>query len=751
MNPDELAEAIRLRDAGRIRKLLCEGEPPTIRSGARAETELWDFKADVPHGKPEWARVARHVLAFHNHRGGILVFGIRDGDLGFMGATDRLDSKVFNDKIRRYVGDRIWVDFHRESIQSDQSYLGLAIIPPRGPAIGYFQADAPLVDGKREFVKGDSARRVGDSSRVMKRQEALAHEASLSIAPTGSPYAVDIPFFRILALETEHFIQRPELGDAIKKALADPRTSVTSLVGIGGSGKTTLATWAALDAQEHGTFDFIVSITAKDRELTTEGIESLRSAETTFEALLDSIADVLGFGDLKTVELTAREAEIRSLLENSNGLLYVDNLETVDDPRVVTFLDDLPVGVRALVTSRRSTVRVSVRPVDVGPLSTAEARSLVRSLEPEPGLGYVANLTDAEFDRIAAACDRLPLAIRWTLARAGSAAEAVHRADALRDAQAGDGQLLEFVFRRVFDDMTNVERAVMQTLSIFQNPSPVETLVAGTGKDGHEVSDALADLARDALAQRLFEPSRNDYVFGLAPLTRSFVFADLRRNPKSEAQIRRRLSDWYEARDVKNPSDRVVVREIRQGRGSTEEALVDLAVAAQRRGDFRTAQEMFEQALSRNPKGWRAARLYGEFERHINQNPAGALALYEQAAANAPGRGPERALIYREWGMLLRDSGLPDATDSAIEKFEVARKETPNDAKVIHALALMYERKGVYRKVIDLLEPLRRHPSPKTREIALVPLLRAYERTTDILGAAEVRRELQELKASRPE
>src|SRR5213075_1968285 len=127
--------------------------------------------------------------------------------------------------------------------------------------------------------------------------------------------------------------------------------------------------------------------------------------------------------------LEEREAEVREVLQDSNGLLYVDNLETIDDNRVVSFLDDLPLGVRALVTSRRATVRVAVRPVDVGPLSAEEARALIVSFESEPGVGYVGDLSDAEMDLIAEACDRLPLAIRWTLTRAGSAAEAISRAD----------------------------------------------------------------------------------------------------------------------------------------------------------------------------------------------------------------------------------------------------------------------------------------------------------------------------------
>ena len=655
---EDFVTAIRNRNAARICHLLLSSEdPPQVRRGAGTENELWDYKQDVPTDDAGWARIARHVLAMHNHRGGAILFGIRDGDLSFSGATVRIDSKLFNDKIRRYVGDQIWVDFCREYIQSDQRYLGIAIIPPRGPILGHFHADAPFVDGKREFRQGDSARREGDSSFVLSRADAAAHQASLATGPVaGSPFAIDLPFFRVLALETHEFIRRDELLAQVDRALGDPRTSVTSLIGIGGSGKTTLSTWAVLRVYEKRKFDAIIALTAKDRELGMLGIESLAAAPTTFEVLLDTVLSVLGFQELAGTPVEDREAEVRGLLENSNALLYVDNLETVDDPRVIRFLDDLPLGVRAIVTSRRATVRVAVRPVDVGPFSIKEARALVRSLSTEPGTGHVADLSDAEIDRIADACDRLPLAIRWTLTRAKSAAEAVHRADSLGSSGERDqGQLLEFVFRRVFDDMTDVERGVMQTLSMFSEGSPTETLVAGTGQSPHEVTDALDDLARDAMAQRVFDPERNDYIYALAPLTRSFALAELRRDSKAEERIRHRLSGWFEARDVKNPNDRAVVRELRQGRGSTEQSLVDLAYSAEKRGDFKSAQEMYEQALTRNPTSWLAARRYAEFERHINRNRGRALDLYERAAANAPAEGAERAVIFREWGMLLRE------------------------------------------------------------------------------------------------
>ena len=95
--------------------------------------------------------------------------------------------------------------------------------------------------------------------------------------------------------------------------------------------------------------------------------------------------------------------------------------------------------------------------------------------------------------------------------------------------------------------------------------------------------------------------------------------------------------------------------------------------------------------------------------------------------------------------MLLRDSGDADATDRAIEKFEVALLETPHDVVAIHALATMFERKGAYRRVIELLEPLVSHASLKTRQMTLPVLLKAYERASELVKAAEVRIKLREL------
>jgi hypothetical protein len=120
-----------------------------------------------------------------------------------------LDSKLFNDQLRRFLGDTIWVEFQREYIAADQRYLGIGLVPQRGPAIERFRSDAPAVKGRRRFHAGDSAIRQGDSTRVLRKIEADKFARELSVPTVGRIYSVDETFFRILAPEYEHFVYRP--------------------------------------------------------------------------------------------------------------------------------------------------------------------------------------------------------------------------------------------------------------------------------------------------------------------------------------------------------------------------------------------------------------------------------------------------------------------------------------------------------------------------------------------------------------
>jgi tetratricopeptide (TPR) repeat protein len=749
----EITRAVRQRDIETVRRLMFDNNPPRPKSGFLSEGELWDYKREIPtndFGQQEsWASLAKDVLAFHNNHGGVIVLGI-DDSYRFYPVRRRYDSKLINDQLRKYVGDVLWCEFHREFIQADQSYLGMMLIPPRGARLVRFQADGYDGKGVQLFREGESAIREGDSSLILRGPDVESYTRRLALPRVAKIFDVDDPYFRILAPDYTEFVERPAIAQQIERALKDPRISTVSLLGIGGAGKTAIATWAVLKAYERQSFPFIVSMTAKDRELTATGIQALPAGMSSFDSLLDSILEVLGFPDLKSKSTAEREREVRTLLTDSKGLLFIDNLETVDDTRIITFLDELPVGVRAIITSRRTRVRVAVRPVEVGPLTPEEVAEFIRSLEGIPGFAYLADLTRVESERIGQACDRIPLAIRWALARASSAPEALHAADSITKSGRRGEELLEFSFRRVFDGLELNERRLLETLSLFQAPLSLEAILVGSSPAATaqnyvldpKVLDSIEQLVDDALIQRVFDPVLNDYAYVLLPITRAFVYGEVSRNKGAADAIRTRLRNFFEATDVVDADARLVIRESRQGKGDTETNLLDLAISAKTRGDSATARQLFSQALQRNPRSWKVARAFAEFHRHDRGDKSEALRLYEQAAANAPTRGPDRALIFREWGMLLRDSGRPDATERAVEALEQALAETPNDPLAAHALASMLFRQGKYRPAVSLLEPLVSSRMEKTVKVSGPLLYAAYSRLGENLKATLLRDQL---------
>jgi hypothetical protein len=281
-----------------------------------------------------------------------------------------------------------------------------------------------------------------------------------------------------------------------------------------------------------------------------------------------------------------KDKEVRDILSLARGLLFVDNLETVDDAKIIDFLDDLPVGTRAIVTSRRTRVRVSVFPIELPPLDDSEVLRFIGSLASEPNFSHVRDLSKAEELRVARACDSIPLAIRWVLARSRSASEALAMADGLSQSGRRGEELLEFSFRRVFDEMTEAEKSVVNILSLFQSSVPTEALLVGSRQSNDRTLDAIDDLVNDSVIQRFFDANRNDYTYGLLPIARAFVYNEVSQLPDLERGIRSRLERWSEARDIRDPQEQLVVREIRQGKGAAESSLLDLAMSAPKEGRY---------------------------------------------------------------------------------------------------------------------------------------------------------------------
>jgi lipopolysaccharide biosynthesis regulator YciM len=255
----------------------------------------------------------------------------------------------------------------------------------------------------------------------------------------------------------------------------------------------------------------------------------------------------------------------------------------------------------------------------------------------------------------------------------------------------------------------------------------------------HEVADQIEELREYSLIETQYDLNYRDIVFSLLPVTNTFVYREVSKSAGYEGAVRRRFNDWYQAKEVVDLAQRALVQKVRRGERNPELALAEVARNLVQTGDLDNAEHYYRLALERNDSNWQIQKEFAEFYRHQRREMALAIQHYTRAAESAPKHGPDRAKVFREFGMVLRDSGLANAHRLAAEQLEVALLETPHDAICRHALGDCYVKAGVFVRAAQILVPLLDHQSRKTRDKTYPLLLECYEQTNEILKAADIR------------
>ena len=751
---DEILVATRQKDIGSLVSLFFSKDLTLVMPNCKTETELWDYKSECPSlSSPtiEWAELSKDILAFHNTgKGGVLFFGVSDKDFIVTGSENAkyLDSKIFNDKIRKYVGDKIWVEFVPYSNKEDSITIGIAVIPPlqEHSSIKRFQKNGPEKGKKLLFNEGGSSIRKNDSSLVLTPTEANSFELD---QPTViyREFEIDEPNYRLLSADYHEFVLREKYCQQVEKGLHHSRSASVCLIGIGGVGKTALATWAVKNAYKNKDFDYIVSISAKDRELTSSGIQSITQKLTSLDDLLNAIADVLGFPETKELPLYEKRESLIELISGEKVLLFIDNLETAIDRDIIDFLNNLPEPVKAIVTSRRNVISISSYPIEIGPLEGSEIVRYIDSLSALPQMSYCKSLSEQEKEKVGQIYNGIPLAIKWILSRCKNSEEVIAHADTMELSGKSNEELLEFSFRRVFDEMSPVEKRVMQVLAVVSD-IPIEALIQGTGMHARssDIIDALESLVSDTIIIRYFDPEAKTDKYKLLSLSQKFMLNNCIKT-KDEQEINRRLSYWYNAEDIKDLSERQLVSTMRQGGQNMGNVLVSFAENAAKKGDTETALKFFETAASRDPQNWRVFWRYAEYFRHVEKSDSRAISLYETAlkCAAKEKMNSDIAVMHREFGHIYGRSGRPDALSRAIDHLKIANDRMPHDPISAKYLAETCMRKGNYSHAINVLLPFKESKDQKARKTLLPILLKAYQTqpTKYMLEIADLNRELQ--------
>ncbi len=342
------------------------------------------------------------------------------------------------------------------------------------------------------------------------------------------------------------FGREAELKKIADSLAEDARGWGTLIDGPGGIGKTSLAIRAA-ELVPAGRFRRIIFLSSKERELTADGQRSLGNFVVPgYLEMLNAIARELDKPEItKTTEEERAEAVLRAL-RGTDVLLLLDNLETLsegDRDQLFAFLNRLPRGCSAIVTSRRRSDASAVI-VRLDKLDWSAASELIAELAKNYDL--LRRATDAERRALYEDTGGNPLLIRWIagqlgLGRCRTIAAAL---EFLRSAPAGNNPL-EFIFGDLLDTFTPNETKVLAALSYFTSPMAVKFIAELASLNEAAAQGALSDLSSRALV--LADSEERNFI--LTPMIADYLRT---KRPEVVAETGNRLEQYAYALIVEN-------------------------------------------------------------------------------------------------------------------------------------------------------------------------------------------------------
>lgn len=390
------------------------------------ECRLLDYKEKLglPDERPA-GELARDVLAFSNTSGGLLIFGVKDS--GEALGHPPIDPRAVREALGPYLGTR--VDFEAGN--------GTATVRGRSRTFPFVLVHRslaayptllrkeikhrPALAVKAKYLRGSLFYRDGNETRVEPTGGEIDNRASelgfRGAAPrTRSSFVLeeDRPGVRLYAHINDRFVGRQEDRDELLCQFEGGRGRGVSLAGPGGIGKTELAIELVQRLYRARGFRSVYSGSAKRSLLGPYGPQETDPFFSDLPTFLHDLGAWLGLDLHAATNFEMENACLTELSRQKKPLLFVDNLETVDDGRVFQFLDmKLPPNVWLLTTARVHRVRNYVYQKTLQSLTVRDAGQLLRHELKRQGLQHLADRPIEALERYAENLIRHPLMIRW--------------------------------------------------------------------------------------------------------------------------------------------------------------------------------------------------------------------------------------------------------------------------------------------------------------------------------------------------
>lgn len=323
------------------------------------EMEDLDFK-EVFHISEARDKVefVKDIAAFNNTKGGYLIFGVSNS-FEWKGLDERSSARIDDADISNVVDSYLsnHVDFVSNVVEIEgNSFLVIYVF--QAESINPFKKEGSYMKKRWGGTKSEQV-------VVFKNGDVYCRRGSRSMKADALFYSQKKVNFRIIenvqsqSKMYNEFVGRETQLDDLYEKVTNNNNRVIQVDGIGGIGKTAFVHYFCsklITGDFKSDFQFIVWTSAKQDRFSPDGIRVIKEYVSNCDDLFESIVDFLK--DKKILDDLDDEMDSQLLadrfLSDNRVLLIIDNLETLNDQKLIDYLGHFPSRSKALLTTRET-------------------------------------------------------------------------------------------------------------------------------------------------------------------------------------------------------------------------------------------------------------------------------------------------------------------------------------------------------------------------------------------------------------